>query len=251
MNEPCLMTTEDVKQSATEALEMGKKILLEEGHVTRHACLFTLPGAEQKLPENMKIEMEERTTKNAGVPKEELSLCVILDLDPTSQDALGIITELYPDMKPLLGLLFTIGEKIVPDVEKRKAHLAESWMEANKVRPHELVGIFFKHMLKKLEAYAYVHVSETWHISTPTKERDHKYLEDDPNADEALMVTWETKDGGEMMIVPFTREERNKGKVMGFGELKVFPMSETGGRLSSLLYNVKDLEVRRAAKGKT
>lgn len=245
-----LLTAEAVKRSALHSLELGKQVLLEEGAVPRHACLYTVPGAMKKLPKNVKIETEFKPPGTEDIPDEKLGSCVILDLEPSTPDLMGIIIELFPHMEALFGMLDSIGTQFYPDEETRRGRMVEIWLRSNNIRPPELIGSFFKHMIKKLEAYAFVHTSETWHVSTPTKERKYQYLEDDPNASEALMVNWETKDDGELLILPFTREARGEGKVLSFGELKTCPMELTEGRLSSLLYNVKDLDAMRATKEK-
>lgn len=240
-----IFTEEEIEAMARKAVEEGKEKLLNEGSVYRYAYLFTLPNKVMEGLEGLEeIKLEIETTKQ-GPQKEPASAVVILDLCPPDESLIDIIFMLHPEQAPLLGMLAEIGRGTGLSGAEVCIKLAQTWMSARNMLPKDLVGLYFRHMVRKLDAYAYIHVSEGYmgtaemkkgepmpKLPSPTK---------DPNSQETLMVSWETHYGGEMYLTPFTRTERDVGKVTGFEETHTADMTNMTGNIAALLYNVRSL----------
>ena len=96
---------------------------------------------------------------------------------------------------------------------------------ATGMNEQDIIGKFMRHMVKKLNGYAYVHVSETWHLDGrkhPEKTRKDfkKSLEEEPAADEAIAIFTETEEVQQLVCQTFQRTERGKGKVIHIDDPK-------------------------------
>lgn len=240
MTDQITIPTEEVKAFAYHILEKCKTRLLEEGFMPRACWAFT---TADKVPENPAGGTEfHRLEHNvpAGTPLDQTNAIIVIDLHDTPSSLITMVTTIEPKVLPIIELLRAAGPKFGLDQSRADHHMARALMQVLDADAGDIVAKYLKTMLTRLEAYAIVHMSEVWTILESKKKRSElpRSLADAPESIEALAVMWQTADEpGEHISIPFFREggEKGKGKITGFGEMKVGNNAEASGRLMNLL----------------
>jgi hypothetical protein len=223
------LTEEMVQSFAEMTLEHCKEELLGNGCVLRKLAVFCSILSVLKNKDSLlfkQVDFEFREVKvmdvSAMAANPGNSALVILDLNPSEEGLLRMYMHFHPQARPLiLACLATAEISGVPKDMASKMILKKT-MEANGVA-HEgwFATQFMRHVIQKLEAYAYVHSSEVWTAVSKDQDTVAPRLEDEPTATEALMISTETRRGQRSIMLPFTRSERGTGKVVGFGEPQI------------------------------
>lgn len=219
---------ESLKEWQDALLDIAKKKLRDDGLL--HPVAFV-------LTERMNID--EKTANVARVLGENGPAQLLSDCDTRPTDTLIIVIDLL--LSPAQGL-----SVIQQTVDPVQAGAIAMMVETGRTRfgvqnPEEKVflalmqhlGIQYKDVIsraielviKKTDAIAIVKIDESWTVETFTASEYEKWkgsIEDHPDAKEVIMSFLETEDFYRMVSVPFRRNRPKTGRIVGFGDPKIF-----------------------------
>lgn len=238
-----LVSVETVKDFAADLVKNARETLLEKGWLPRLCWVFT---TADKVPDsNGFLEMHhlpnpQNTKAPENVKDPNATAITILDLNPNDSGLVGMLTALDPKFGEVLPEFLTMGKMMGVDPERIPRHLVNAWCTATNNRPQDITSIYMKHMIKKMEAYAYIHQSESY-FKEYNNEKDAKHhgdLSQDLTSREGFVVSLETHSYAQITTVLFTRTERDKGKVVSFDEPKTMSTDEKGATIGGRLHGI-------------
>lgn len=236
-----LVTTEEVKKFAYRALETSKKALMEGKIIPRTCYIFSSNDVvrETELPPFFEL------LQKGGDVEEDGTAVLLVDLNCTPDNYLNMACYLHPELHEKIAALVQFGQEVKLNDDLITKAVATALQQSG-LSDGQVANEFMARMIELLKSYAYVHVSESWHVHRKmkpgqTREEAREELDgppsEQPDREEGLSVYWETLDGGEHLTVPFQREggKVDEGKVISFGEMFTASSKDLQGNLVHLL----------------
>ena len=262
---------ENLRDWQNKIVEQAKKNLQARGTLQPMAFFLTYKmNLEEDLLQNldaMKLSTDQAATHipASDIPHGE-PIILILPLLLGPEEILSILKQTVvssPDQLLLLDTLEKRGHQF--GVTNPAASVAKALMNVMNLHEKDIVVMLIKLMIKRVDAFAYVKIDETWTVNAtteltgiktvpaddddPTKTaRFDGYqgsLEHHPDAKEAITSFLETDGYTRMVNVIFHRDVPNTGTVTGFDppsemvETADLKSSALSGRFSHLFHKAK------------
>ena len=225
------MTIEDLKKFQDNMMDSGKRILVETKHLVPMFFVLTRkmeidPWLRGTVLDASTMEPPEKMDEMPGDfivlmipsdwhdPETLLHMIKYLCDDPAKAEASFAVLRLMAPMYNVAG--------------NATEHIVNAFQKMTGLSPKNIIASFVKKLCQKTEAIAYVQVCEAW-VRDNIKDRSAipESLHDDPEAQEVLMCSMETNKSYTRFIREhFTRSERDKGDIVGWGKKEV--MEDTG-----------------------
>lgn len=230
-----------VKRIAHNLVKESQAELLEDGVSPRLCFIFT---TADHIPRNIygmyQLELIEGDNKPNNNDLSTTPVAMIVNLMPDHAGLLAMIGEAFPPAgKTLPTIVSTLGKIGTPESDIPAA-VVGGFVKATSITEPQIITAFMKHMVKKVHAYAFIHISEMWGTLNPTG-RPRSDFPDDlskyKHRQEIVGINWETHNDGEFISYPFYRErdQVGKGKIVRFGDVDVKPRGTMHGRLFDIL----------------
>jgi len=232
-----MVSIQEIKDFTAKLLEECKKRIVADGHIPRICYVFSSADKVPDSNEAMKaIPLDEKSNKDPNA-----CAITLIDLQPDENGLVNMLRILNPRFSEAYPELAELGKKMGVDEDAIPRHVLNAFFVATGGKENDIIAAYMKLMIKKMDAYAYVHQSETWAVSMSHEEDRKNFSRDlskDPRSEEAICVSMETFEYTEMHTVRFHRTERNTGQVTGFEEtqsLRTGDGNEIRGRLHGIL----------------
>lgn len=245
------MTGDDLKGMQDNFLETSKAVLLEDGsHFRPLGFVITKPEHIERLfKSGWGVEFLGSRAATLGVRDDEKTAAIIIDLAMDWKRLYHAVLNVFPRTRDMLPGMITLGKSMgVDDVYK---HTMRPFMQVTKLDEKDVIAAVMRQVCDKVEAFASIFHSEAWQRSIEPSETAEeiyknapKSLGQDAKSVEVLISSMETRDFTRMLIVPVQREvspsseQRDGGKVLGFGE-RTECLEEIEGRMTGFLKPLK------------
>lgn len=245
MEEVKLIQIEEVKEYAHGLMNRCKEHLLEHGYVPRICHVFTTSDKMLEISkENSSFCEAHHLDQDGNItepnPDEPVHTSIVmLDLNTNPTSLLNMVAMMEPQFGPKLQSIRMMAAMLQVDDKKAEKRAIDIFIRAANTSESAILGSYMKHMIQKLNAYAYVHQSEQWTAYAEGEKKMPRDLSTYEGRGECLSVIWETFNDGENITVDFEREggKVGEGKVSKFSEPKVYPTSQYKGRIFNILRN--------------
>jgi len=248
---------ERLKKWQDNVMENAKRLLVKDGELQP---LFMVLTERMNIPQSMlqaimlidPVTMEV-TTAEGGKPND----VIIVTMTTVIQSELGIqiLLERYNDPRLTMFVEQLNAVGLASGVQNHHDILLKSMLRVLGLEFQDVVAMAIQLVLRKMDAIAVMKIDECWVVMKERKAGDKKTaaelraevperLEDDPTAEETIVISLETDGLYRMISSVFHRTKGEAGEVISFDDVKV--ITEPGndsmkmsGRFTHLLRKAK------------